>query len=160
MTDIAPPETRIGHVNLKVGDLDRAITFYTEVLGLSLTARFGREAAFLAAGSYHHHLGLNTWDSAGGDPPPAGHTGLHHVAFLYPDRKSLARVVLRAMAHHVAITGQSDHGATESVYFRDPDGNGVEVYRDRPEEEWPRNSDGTLKPLNGPLDLDALLAEA
>lgn len=160
MTGIAPPETKIGHVNLKVGDLDRAITFYTDVLGLSLTSRFGTGAAFLAAGSYHHHIGLNTWESAGANPPPAGHTGLHHVAFLYPDRKALAQVVLRAIAHDVAITGKSDHGATESVYFRDPDGNGVEVYRDRPEGEWPRNADGSLMPLNRPLDLEALLSEA
>ncbi|CAN7250142.1 VOC family protein [Devosia sp. LjRoot16] len=160
MSSIAPPETRVGHIHLKVADLERSIAFYSEILGFALTARLGSGAAFLAAGSYHHHIGLNTWESAGGTPPPAGHTGLYHTAFLYPDRRSLAQAVKRAIARGIEITGKADHGANEAVYFRDPDGNGVEIYRDRPEAEWPRNSDGSLKPLNEPLDLEALLAEA
>jgi catechol 2,3-dioxygenase len=160
VSNIAPPETRVGHIHLKVADIERSIKFYSEVLGFSLSARYGSGAAFLAAGSYHHHIGLNTWESAGGTPPPTGHTGLYHTAFVYPDRKSLAQALRRAIDHGIEITGQADHGANEAIYFRDPDGNGVEIYRDRPEAEWPRNPDGSLKPLNDPLDLEALLAEA
>ena len=157
---VAPPETRVGHVHLRVADLERAIGFYTEVLGFTLMQRYGPGAAFLGAGGYHHHIGLNTWESLGGTPPPPGHTGLYHAAFLYPDRCSLAQAVQRALAAGVRITGKADHGVSEAVYFNDPDGNGVEIYRDRPEAEWPRRADGTLAIGNEPLDLDALLAEA
>ncbi|MFO1207778.1 MAG: VOC family protein [Amaricoccus sp.] len=160
MGSIAPPQTRVGHVHLRVADLERAVAFYTEVLGFELKARMASGAAFLAAGGYHHHIGLNTWESAGGTPPPPGHTGLYHSAFLYPDRKSLAQALKRALAAGVRITGKADHGVSEAVYFNDPDGNGVEIYRDRPESEWPRAADGTLIVGNEPLDLDALLAEA
>jgi catechol 2,3-dioxygenase len=157
---LAPPETRVGHVHLKVADLDRAVAFYTDVLGFKVTSRFGRGAAFLAAGSYHHHIGLNTWESLGATPPPPGHTGLYHTAFLYPDRKSLAQALRRAIDAGVTITGKADHGVSEAIYFNDPDGNGVEIYRDKPEGEWPRHPDGTPTFVNGPLDLEALLAEA
>lgn len=160
MSSIAPPETRVGHIHLKVADLERSIEFYSEVLGFTLIARYGSGAAFLAAGSYHHHIGLNTWESAGGSPPPSGHTGLYHTAFVYPDRKSLAQAVKRALVKGVEITAKADHGVSEAVYFFDPDRNGVEVYWDRPEAVWPRNPDGSLRPLNDPLDLDSLLAEA
>ena len=160
MSTAAPAETRIGHVNLKVADLDRAIAFYSGILGFTLTARYGAGAAFLAAGSYHHHIGLNTWESAGGTPPPPGHTGLYHTAFLYPDRSSLAQALKRVIAAGVPITGKADHGTSESVYFSDPDGNGVEIYWDRPPQEWPRAPDGSLLPRNDPLDLENLLAEA
>ena len=160
MTASAPPETRVGHVHLRVADLDRAIAFYRDVLGFGLKARMGSAAAFLAAGDYHHHVGLNTWESAGGTPPPPGHTGLYHSAFLYPDRKSLAQALKRALAAGVKITGKADHGVSEAIYFNDPDGNGIEIYRDRPESEWPRAADGSLIVGNDPLDLDALLAEA
>jgi catechol 2,3-dioxygenase len=157
---LAPPETRVGHVHLKVADLDRAVAFYTDVLGFKVTSRFGRGAAFLAAGSYHHHIGLNTWESLGATPPPPGHTGLYHTAFLYPDRKSLAQALKRAIDAGVTITGKADHGVSEAIYFEDPDGNGVEIYRDKPEQDWPRHPDGTPALVNDPLDLEALLAEA
>jgi len=160
MSSVAPPDTRVGHVHLKVADLERAIAFYTETLGFTLRFRLPSGAAFLAAGSYHHHIGLNTWESAGGTPPPPGHTGLYHTAFLYPDRRSLAQALKRVLAAGVAITGKADHGVSEAVYFNDPDGNGVEIYRDRPESEWPRTPEGTLTATNDPLDLEALLAEA
>jgi len=160
MTDAAPPETRIGHVHLRVADLERAVAFYTEVLGLTLKARMASGAAFLAAGDYHHHVGLNTWESVGATPPPPGHTGLYHAAFLYPDRRSLGQALKRALAAGVTITGKADHGVSEAVYFSDPDGNGIEIYRDRPEAEWPRREDGSLIVSNDPLDLEALLAEA
>jgi len=160
MTASAPPETRVGHVHLRVADLDRAIAFYRDVLGFTLKARMGEAAAFLAAGGYHHHIGLNTWESAGGTPPPPGHTGLYHSAFLYPDRKSLAQAVKRVLDAGVKVTGKADHGVSEAIYFNDPDGNGVEIYRDRPEAEWPRRADGSLAISNDPLDLDALLLEA
>ena len=160
MTASAPPDTRVGHVHLRVADLERAIAFYGDVLGFTLKARMGSAAAFLAAGDYHHHIGLNTWESAGGTPPPPGHTGLYHSAFLYPDRKSLAQAVKRVLDAGVKVTGKADHGVSEAVYFNDPDGNGVEIYRDRPEAEWPRRADGSLAISNDPLDLDGLLAEA
>jgi catechol 2,3-dioxygenase len=151
---------RIGHVHLKVADLDRAVSFYREILGLEVQQYYGGQAAFLGFDGYHHHLGLNTWDSAGASPAPAGHTGLYHAAFLYPDRAALATVVARALAAGVAIDGAADHGVSEAVYFRDPDGNGIEVYRDRRPEDWPRDAAGTLAMVNDPLDLPALLAEA
>lgn len=156
----APPETRVGHVHLKVADLDRAIAFYSGVLGFELMQRYGPQAAFLGAGGYHHHIGLNTWESAGGTPPPPGHTGLYHSAFLYPDRAALGRVLARVIAAGVPLDGAADHGVSEAIYLRDPDGNGVELYRDRPPEEWPLDAQGGISMVNRPLDLDALLAEA
>ena len=160
MTALAPPGTRIGHVHLKVADLERAIAFYTGVIGLEVTTRYGARAAFLSAGGYHHHLGLNTWESARGAPPPPGHTGLYHAAFLFPDRRALAQALARAVAAGVSLDGAADHGVSEAVYFRDPDGNGIEIYRDRPEADWPRDAGGVLAMVNAPLDLQALLAEA
>lgn len=156
----ASPELGIGHVHLKVSDLERSIAFYRDVIGLEVTQRYGRGAAFLAAGGYHHHIGLNTWESQGGKPPPRGHTGLYHIAFLYPDRAALGRAVARALAHDVTLDGAADHGVSEAVYFRDPDGNGIELYRDRPEAEWPRDAEGTLDMTNDPLDVAALVAGA
>jgi catechol 2,3-dioxygenase len=163
MTDIspiAPAQTRIGHVHLRVADLERAIDFYTRVIGLTLVTRYGAQAAFLSAGGYHHHIGLNTWESLGATPPPPGHTGLYHTAFLFPDRRSLAQALARVVAAGVSLSGAADHGVSEAVYLDDPDGNGVELYRDRPEVEWPRNPDGSLRMFNAALDLRALLAEA
>jgi catechol 2,3-dioxygenase len=156
----APPEACVGHVHLKVADLDRAIGFYSGVLGFAVKQRYGAAAAFLAAGSYHHHIGLNTWESLGGTPPPPGHTGLFHSAFLYPDRKSLAQVLKRVLAAGYSLTGSADHGVSEALYLNDPDGNGVELYRDRPEADWPREADGSLAMVNKRLDVQALLAEA
>ena len=155
-----PPETRVGHVHLKVADLDRAIAFYSGVLGFDVVARYGTQAAFLSAGGYHHHIGLNTWESLGGSPPPPGHTGLYHTAFLFPDRKSLANVLKRLAEAGHSLTGASDHGVSEALYLDDPDGNGVELYRDRPEADWPRNPDGSLAMFTRRLDVQALLAEA
>lgn len=160
MAALAPSQTRIGHVHLKVADLDRAIGFYAGVLGFSLTQRYGSQAAFLSAGGYHHHIGLNTWESLGGTAPPAGHTGLYHTAFLYPDRASLAAVLQRVMAAGIPLDGAADHGVSEALYLRDPDGNGVELYRDRPETDWPRDAQGRLAMVNRPLDVRQLLADA
>ncbi len=154
------PETRVGHVHLKVADLDRAIAFYSGILGFDVTMRYGTQAAFLSAGGYHHHIGLNTWESLGGSPPPPGHTGLYHTAFLFPDRKSLAQVLKRLVEAGHSLTGASDHGVSEALYLDDPDGNGVELYRDRPEADWPRNADGSLAMFTKRLDVQALLAEA
>jgi len=156
----AHPETRIGHVHLKVADLERAIGFYSGVLGFELQTRYGTEAAFLSAGGYHHHIGLNTWHSAGGTPPPAGHTGLFHTAFLYPNRTELARAVRQVIDAGIKIEGASDHGVSEAVYLSDPDGNGIELYVDRAEKDWPRSTDGSLAMTTARLDLEALLAEA
>jgi catechol 2,3-dioxygenase len=155
-----PPETRVGHVHLKVADLDRAIAFYSGILGFDVKMRYGTQAAFLSAGGYHHHIGLNTWESLGGSPPPPGHTGLYHTAFLFPDRKSLAQVLKRLAEAGYPLTGASDHGVSEALYLDDPDGNGVELYRDRPEADWPRNADGSLAMFTKRLDVQALLAEA
>ena len=160
MTFIAPPATRIGHVHLKVADLDRAIGFYTNVLGFELVTRYGAQAAFLSAGGYHHHIGLNTWESLGATPPPPGHTGLYHTAFLYPDRTSLAQVLQSVLDAGIEIDGAADHGVSEAIYLRDPDQNGVELYRDRPEAEWPRDATGALKMSNSRFDLNKLLTEA
>jgi catechol 2,3-dioxygenase len=151
---------RVGHVHLKVADLDRALVFYRDVLGFEVTQRMGWQAAFLSAGGYHHHVGLNTWESAGGSPPPPGTTGLYHVAFLYPDRPSLADALARLVRAGIPLDGAADHGVSEALYLRDPDGNGVELYRDRPESEWPRTSSGALAMVTRPLNLDALLAQA
>lgn len=150
----------VGHVHLRVADIDRAVAFYRDILGFEVTARYGTRAAFLGAGGYHHHIGLNTWDSLGSTPPPHGHTGLYHSAFLYPDRATLAAVLRRVVDAGIPIDGAADHGVSEAVYIRDPDGNGVEIYRDRPEAEWPRDEDGALNMVNDPLDVQALLAEA
>jgi len=154
------PNTRIGHVHLKVADLDRAIGFYAGVLGFEVIQKFGTQAAFLSAGGYHHHIGLNTWHSRGGTPPPPGHSGLYHTAFLYPDRAALADALRRVLAAGLSLTGAADHGVSEALYLDDPDGNGVELYRDRPEAEWPRDVQGNLAIVNAPLDLAALLAES
>ena len=154
------PRVDIGHVHLKVADLDRALDFYVGVLGFELMQRFGDQAAFVAAGGYHHHLGLNTWESKGGAPPPPGTTGLYHVAIRYPDRKTLADALRRVLDAGVRVDGATDHGVSEAIYLRDPDGNGIEIYRDRPSEEWPRPSGGNgVAMFNAPFDLDALLAE-
>ncbi|MBD3764094.1 MAG: VOC family protein [Rhodobacterales bacterium] len=155
-----PAATRIGHVHLKVADLDRAIAFYSGVLGFQVTQRYGAQAAFLSAGGYHHHLGLNTRESLGGSPPPPGHTGLYHTAILFPDRRSLAQALARVLQAGIPLDGAADHGVSEAIYLRDPDGNGVEFYRDRPQAEWPRDSAGNLAMGNARLDLRALLAEA
>ena len=154
------PGVRIGHVHLKVADLDRALAFYCGVLGFELKQRFGNQAAFLAAGGYHHHIGLNTWESKGGSAPPPGTTGLYHVAILYPSRAALADALKRLLAANVQLDGAADHGVSEAIYLRDPDGNGVELYRDRPQEAWPLNPDGTIAMTTGFLDLRALLREA
>jgi catechol 2,3-dioxygenase len=148
----------IGHVHLKVADLERAIAFYQGVLGFELTERYGRNAAFLSAGGYHHHIGLNTWESEGGSPPPAGTTGLYHVAILYPTRADLADALRRLLAHGIRIDGASDHGVSEAIYLRDPDGNGLELYWDKPREQWPRKADGSLSMITAPLHLESLLA--
>jgi catechol 2,3-dioxygenase len=154
------PRVAIGHVHLKVADLERALRFYRDVLGFQVTQRYGAQAAFLSAGGYHHHIGLNTWESRGGPPPPPGTTGLYHLAILYPDRPTLADAVRRVILAGVALDGASDHGVSEAVYLRDPDGNGVELYRDRPAGEWPRDADGGLAMVTRPLDVDGLLREA
>jgi len=154
------PGVKIGHVHLKVADLDRAVAFYREVLGFEVTQRFGREAAFLSAGGYHHHIGLNTWESRGGSPPPPGTTGLYHFAILYSSRASLAVGLRRVLAAGIELVGASDHGVSEAIYLRDPDDNGVELYWDRPREQWPRASDGGIAMFTHPLDLDALLKES
>jgi catechol 2,3-dioxygenase len=153
-------QVRIGHVHLKVADLERALGFYRDVLGFELTQRFGSQAAFLSAGGYHHHIGLNTWESAGGSPPPPGTTGLYHVAILYPTRALLADALRRVLAAGIEIEGAADHGVSEAIYLRDPDKNGVELYWDRPRDRWPRTADGTLAMFTYALDLDELLKQA
>lgn len=153
------PQVRIGHVHLKVADLERAIAFYRDVLGFELTQRYGEQAAFLSAGGYHHHIGLNTWESAGGSPPPRGATGLYHVAVLYPTRALLADAVRRVRAAGIELDGASDHGVSEAIYLRDPDDNGVELYWDRPRDQWPRTTDGGIAMFTHRLDLAGLLKE-
>jgi catechol 2,3-dioxygenase len=152
------PEVRIGHVHLKVADLERAIAFYRDVLGFELTQRYGDQAAFLSAGGYHHHIGLNTWESQGGSPPPGNATGLYHLAIVYPTRAELADALRRLIKADVPLKGASDHGVSEALYLRDPDGNGVELYWDKPKEKWPRDPDGGLAMITRPLDLEGLLA--
>ena len=162
--DLSPgpidPRVRIGNGHLKVADLDRALAFYCGVLGFELKQRYGGQAAFVAAGGYHHHIGLNTWESLGGSPPPPGTTGLFHLAILYPTRAALADALKRLQAAGVELDGASNHGVSEALYLRDPDGNGLELYWDRPEAEWPRGPDGTLAMFTRRLDLAALLREA
>ncbi len=153
------PNVRIGHVHLKVADLDRALGFYQSVLGFEVTQRIGRSAAFLSAGGYHHHIGLNTWESKNGQPPPPGTTGLYHLALLYPSRLALAVAYQRLREHGIRIDGAADHGVSQAIYLHDPDENGIELYWDRPMDEWPRNSDGELEMTTEPLDLQALLDE-
>lgn len=159
-TPAIDPQVRIGHVHLKVADLERALGFYRDVLGFQLMQRFGDSAAFLSAGGYHHHIGLNTWESLDGLPPPRGSTGLYHTAILYPDRASLGDALRRLQAAGILLDGAADHGVSEALYLRDPDENGVELYRDRPMEEWPRNADGSLAMFTRALDLEKLRAEA
>jgi len=153
------PQVRIGHVHLKVADLDRAIAFYRDVLGFDITQRYGQQAAFLSAGGYHHHIGLNTWESSGGSPPPRHATGLYHLAIVYPSRVELANAVRRVVKAGIPLEGASDHGVSEAIYLRDPDGNGVELYWDRPKEQWPRTADGSLNMGTHALDLEDLLKE-
>jgi catechol 2,3-dioxygenase len=153
------PRVDIGHVHLKVADLDRALGFWCGVLGFELGARYGEQAAFVSAGGYHHHIGLNTWESLGAGPPPRRATGLYHVAVRFPDRRTLAEALRAVLDAGIPLEGASDHGVSEAIYLRDPDDNGVELYRDRPREEWPREADGTLTMFTRTLDLQALLAE-
>ena len=155
-----PAGTRIGHVHLKVSNLDRSLDFYCGVLGFELIQRHGTQAAFISAGGYHHHIGLNTWESAGGSPPAPGTTGLFHVAILYPTRSDLAGAMKRLAAHNIGLDGASDHGVSQALYLRDPDMNGIELYWDRPEAEWPRKADGSLEMYIRRLDLDDLLKQA
>ncbi len=157
--DSIAPQTRIGHVHLKVSDLERSIQFYTQVLGFDVTTRMGNTAAFLSAGGYHHHIGLNTWESKGGSAPKRGHTGLYHFAILLPDRKSLAQTVRRLQEHDWPIEGAADHGVSEAVYFSDPDSNGIEIYVDRPKDQWPRTDKGELTMYTNALDFDSLMRE-
>lgn len=156
----APRGLRIGHVHLKVADLERALAFWRDLIGLEEQQRLGREAVFLSADGYHHHIALNTWESQGGSPPPQGSTGLYHVALLYPDRRALAQALRRLVEAGWPLEGAADHGVSEAIYLRDPDGNGVELYRDRPPEAWPRDAEGRLAMVTRRLDLRGLLAEA
>ncbi len=152
-----PAGTRIGHVHLRVSNIQRALDFYCGVLGFELQQRYGAQAAFISAGGYHHHIGLNTWESEDGAPPPPGTTGLFHLAILYPERADLAAALKRLIAHRVPLDGASDHGVSEALYLHDPDHNGIELYWDRPESQWPRNPDGSLAMFTRRLDLDELL---
>jgi catechol 2,3-dioxygenase len=154
------PRVDVGHVHLKVSDIDRALAFYEGVLGFDVVVRYGDEAAFISAGGYHHHIGLNTWESKGAGPPPRNTTGLYHTAIRFPDRKNLAQAVKRVLDAGIPLDGASDHGVSEAIYLRDPDDNGIELYRDRPREEWPTTPDGALTMHTRPLDVVALLAEA
>ena len=154
------PAVRIGHVHLKVADLDRALAFYCGLLGFEITQRYGAGAAFISAGGYHHHIGLNTWESLGGAPPPPGATGLYHLAILYPTRAALADALQRLSRTGISLDGASDHGVSEALYLHDPDSNGVELYWDRPREQWPRTAAGEVAMFTRPLDLRALLGEA
>ena len=156
---IVPAGVRVGHVHLKVTDLDRALSFYRDLLGFEVTARYGDHAVFLSAGGYHHHIGLNTWHSRGGSPAPANSAGLYHVAFLYPHRKDLAVIFKRLLDAGYPLSGASDHGVSQAIYLNDPDGNGVELYWDRPADEWKYDPEGSLKMVTEPLDLQDLLAE-
>ncbi|MGH6906443.1 MAG: VOC family protein [Aestuariivirga sp.] len=154
------PGTRIGHVHLKVSNLERSLAFYCGVLGFELIQRYGNQAAFISAGGYHHHIGLNTWESEGGSPPPPGTTGLFHAAILYPTRADLADALQRLGTHKIPLDGASDHGVSEALYLRDPDQNGIELYWDRPQSEWPRHADGSLAMFTRRLDLDDLIKQA
>jgi catechol 2,3-dioxygenase len=153
------PRVRIGHVHLKVSDLDRALRFYCDVLGFEVMQRHGNEVAFVSAGGYHHHIGLNTWESAGGNPPPRGATGLYHFAIVYPTRAALADALRRLMSANIPLEGASDHGVSEALYLHDPDGNGIELYWDKPTGQWPRGENGGVEMYTRPLDLEDLLRE-
>jgi len=155
---VIPDGTSIGHVHLKVADLERSLDFYCGVLGFVLMARYGPQAAFVSAGGYHHHIGLNTWESRGGNPPPPGSTGLYHVAIRYPERRDLAHALQRLVEAGITLRGAADHGVSEALYLSDPDGNGLELYWDRPRDEWPRDAEGAISMGTDPLDLDGLLA--
>jgi len=159
MTEAIHPQTGIGHVHLKVADLERAVKFYSEVLGFEVMQRWGNSAAFLSAGGYHHHIGLNTWESRGGAAPAPGTTGLYHFAILLPSRRELARALKRLGEHGWPLDGAADHGVSEAVYLRDPDGNGIELYRDRPPEQWPRTPEGELAMINEALDFEGIMGE-
>lgn len=154
------PDTKIGHVHLKVADVERSLKFYRDILGFEVMTRMGDQAAFLSAGGYHHHIGLNTWESKGAKAPPPGHTGLYHVAILFPSRAELANVLKRLVDAKYPLSGASDHGVSEAIYLTDPDGNGLELYRDRPKEEWPKDESGNLAFTSKLLDLDKMLKEA
>jgi catechol 2,3-dioxygenase len=156
----ADPRVHIGHVHLKVADLERALSFYAGILGLTVTQRLGEAAAFVAAGDYHHHIAINTWESLGGSPPPPGATGLYHTAIVYPTRAALAHALQRVLHAHIRLEGAADHGVSQSIYLRDPDDNGVELYWDKPKDQWPRTSDGKLAMFTHRLDLTQLLSEA
>ena len=160
MAYVIPPKTHIGHVHLKVADLDRALAFYRDLLGFEVTAHYGDQAVFLSAGGYHHHIGLNTWYSKNAPPAPVKSAGLFHTAIVYPTRKDLAVAVKRLLDAGYPLTGASDHGVSEAIYLDDPDGNGVELYWDRPKEEWPHQPDGAIEMYSHALDVEALLAEA
>lgn len=153
------PGASVGHGHLKVADLDRAVAFYRDVIGMRVVLEYGTQAAFMSFDDYHHHLGLNTWESKGATPPPSGHTGLYHVAFLYPDRKSLGAAIDRVHKAGYKLDGAADHGVSEAVYLTDPDGNGLELYRDRPMSDWPKDANGKLEMFNRPLDVQALIEE-
>jgi catechol 2,3-dioxygenase len=157
---VVSPGTHIGHVHLQVGNIERSLGFYRDILGFEVTQWYGEEAVFLSAGGYHHHIGLNTWESKGGSPPPPGTTGLYHVAIRFPDRQALAAALRRVLEAGIPLQGASDHGVSEAIYLADPDGNGVELYRDRPREEWPRPDGEGVAMFTRPLDLQSLLAEA
>ena len=153
------PQTTIGHIHLKVSDLERSVKFYSEVLGFDVVTRLGDSAAFLSAGGYHHHIGLNTWESSGGQPPARGTTGLFHFAILVPTRKALAQAVQRLADHGYAIDGTADHGVSEAIYLHDPDYNGIEIYTDRPKEQWPHEESGAIEMVTKPLNMDSLMKE-
>ncbi len=160
MSYSADPGMSVGHVHLKVADLEKSVAWYGDVLGFDLMQRYGNSAAFMSVGGYHHHLGLNTWESRGGARPGRGTTGLYHVAFLYPSREALGAAVAQVLRSGVSLVGAADHGVSEAVYLEDPDGNGIELYRDRAPEDWPRDGNGELAMVNDPLDVEALVAEA
>ena len=159
MKQTLDPETRIGHIHLKVADLERSVKFYRDVLGFEIMTRIGNQAAFLSAGGYHHHIGLNTWESANGNPPPQGSTGLYHFAILVPNRKELAKVFKRLTDHNYPIEGASDHGVSEALYLNDPDGNGIEIYADRPRSKWPKDAKGDIEMFTKRLNIESLLKE-
>lgn len=155
----AHPETQVGHIHLTVADLDRAMAFYCDMLGFEISARYGESAVFLSAGGYHHHIGLNTWAGRGASPAPQGHTGMYHVAFLYPSRLELAKVLKNLIHNNYPIDGTADHGVSIAIYLRDPDNNGVEIYADRPKKDWKVESDGMVEMVTEPLDINDLLKE-
>jgi catechol 2,3-dioxygenase len=160
MYGMIPKGVSIGHVHLKVSDIERSLAFYRDILGFEVTSRYGKQAAFLSAGGYHHHIGLNTWESKGSTPSPPGHTGLYHFAILYPTRKDLANALKRLVDARYPIGGASDHGVSEAIYLDDPDGNGIELYWDRPKNKWPKDKEGKLEMGLAPLNLEKLLGEA